>query len=77
MNHFASVHYYAVYCYQHMYICILYYSMCKMHVCQTFTSCVLTGSPDDVTDIKTTCGRVAQWSSVSSDPVCVVQFGIQ
>ena len=41
-----------------------------MHVCQTFTSCVLTGPPDDVTDIKTTCGRVAQWSSVSSDPVC-------
>ena len=51
-------------------ICTYAYIMCKMHVCQTFTSCVLTGPPDDVTDIKTTCGGVVQWGKPSSDPVC-------
>ena len=50
-----------MYIYVHMYI---------VHVCQIFTNCVLTGPPDDVTDIKTTCGRVVEWSAASSDPVC-------
>ena len=47
-----------------------------MRVCQTFTSCVLTGPPDDVTGVSispntiTACSLVVQWSYPSSDPVC-------
>ena len=50
--------------------------MCKVHMCQTFANCVLTGPPDDVTDVSippntiTACGLVVQWGKPSSDPVC-------
>ena len=53
-----------------------YYIMCKVHVCQTFANCVLTGPPGDIIDVIispntiTACSLVVQWSKPSSDPVC-------